>query len=103
MTHLTTFLLIALSTVAGLLSDRIGLPLPYMIGPLLTVGAVALALPHMLPEGYAFPARLRLVFIAAIGLIIGAQVTPELFANASRLSISFTALARRSEEHTSEL
>ncbi|MEM6586858.1 MAG: AbrB family transcriptional regulator [Pseudomonadota bacterium] len=92
MTHLTTIILIALGTLAGLGADWLGLPLPYMIGPLLTVGAVALTLPHVLPEGYSFPARLRLVFIAVIGLIIGAQVTPELFANASGLAISFAAL-----------
>ncbi|MEO0773122.1 MAG: AbrB family transcriptional regulator [Pseudomonadota bacterium] len=90
--HLTTLSLIILGTLAGLMADRLGLPLPYMIGPLLSVGAVALTLPHILPAGYAFPARLRLVFIAVIGLIIGAQVTPELFANASRLAISFAAL-----------
>lgn len=92
MTHLTTITLIVLGALAGLLADRLGLPLPYMIGPLLTAGSVALALPHFLPEGYTFPARLRLVFIAVIGLIIGAQVTPDLFANASRLVISFAAL-----------
>ena len=89
----TTFVLIALGALAGLLADRLGMPLPYMVGPLLSVGAVALALPHWLPAGYGFPARLRLIFIAVIGLIIGAQVTPELFAGAERLVISFAALA----------
>lgn len=88
----TTLALCVLGTIAGLLADRVGLPLPYMVGPLLASGTVALALPHVLPDGYGFPARLRLIFIAVIGLIIGAQVTPDLFANSSRLAISFAAL-----------
>ena len=88
----STAVLICLGALAGLLADRLGMPLPYMVGPLLAVGTVALGLPHWLPEGYSFPARLRLVFIAVIGLIIGAQVTPALFAGAERLVISFAAL-----------
>ncbi len=92
MRHVLTFLLCVLGTAAGVAADRLGLPLPYMIGPLLMAGTVAMALPHRLPDGYAFPTRLRLVFIAVIGLIIGAQVTPELFENADRLAISFGAL-----------
>lgn len=92
MRHLVTLALVAVGTFAGLLADRFGLPLPYMIGPLLSAASVALAVPHRLPRDYVFPAKLRLVFIAVIGLIIGAQVTPELFANASNLAVSFAAL-----------
>lgn len=92
MTHVTTLALITLGALSGVLADQLGMPLPYMLGPLLSVGAVAIGLPHVLPAGYGFPGRVRLVFIAVIGLIIGAQVTPELFANSTRLAISFTAL-----------
>ena len=92
MRFVTTVLLIILGTCAGWGADRLGLPLPYMLGPLLCVGAVALGLPHILPTGYSYPARLRLIFIAVIGLIIGAQVTPELFNDAPRLALSFGAL-----------
>ncbi|MEL7011654.1 MAG: AbrB family transcriptional regulator [Pseudomonadota bacterium] len=92
MAVLTTLILTLLGAVAGFLADRVGMPLPYMVGPLLSVGAVALALPHILPAGYSYPARLRLVFIAVIGLIIGAQVTPELFSDVPGLALSFGAL-----------
>ena len=50
------------------------------------------ALPHRLPEGYRFSHRLRTVFIGVIGLMIGAQVTPELFASAPEFVVTFTAL-----------
>lgn len=93
MMHVTTSALVLLGAVSGVLADRLGLSLPYMIGPLLTVGTVALCFAQHLPSGYTFPPRLRLVFIAVIGLIIGAQVTPELISNASGLAVSFAALA----------
>ena len=91
-TFVTTLILTLLGALAGFLADLLGMPLPYMLGPLLCVGAVALGLPHILPTGYSYPARLRLIFIAVIGLIIGAQVTPELFNDAPRLALSFGAL-----------
>ncbi|WP_135505404.1 AbrB family transcriptional regulator [Roseovarius aestuariivivens] len=89
---LATLGLLALSGLAGLAAARLGLPLPFLIGPLLVSGAVATGLPHRLPEGYRFPPALRLVFIAVIGLMIGAQVTSELFSAAPRLALSFAAL-----------
>ena len=87
-----TILLLVLSGFAGLAAEELGLPLPFLLGPLVASGTVATALPRTLPQGYVFPPWLRLVFIAVIGLMIGAQVTPGLFANVSRFFISFTAL-----------
>jgi len=87
-----TILLLALCGLAGLAAESLGLPLPFLLGPLIASGTVATALPRTLPRGYDFPHWLRLIFIAVIGLMIGAQVTPELFANAPRLAVSFTAL-----------
>lgn len=93
MRHVTvTIGLLSLSAIAGLAATWLGLPLPFMMGPLLASGTVALALPHRMPATYRFPPNLRLVFIAVIGLMIGAQVTPELFSGASRLAIGFAAL-----------
>lgn len=89
---LVTAALIALATLAGYAARALGLPLPFMLGPLVGVGLVATALPHRLPAGYVFPAHLRTAFIAVIGLMIGARVTPELFENAGRLGASLAAL-----------
>ncbi|WP_428516106.1 AbrB family transcriptional regulator [Roseovarius sp.] len=89
---LTTFILLALASVAAFAAQALGFPLPFMIGPLALSGAVATIFSARLPAGYRFPPQLRLVFISIIGLMIGAQVTPDLFGEASRLAISFLAL-----------
>lgn len=89
---ITTLALVMLGAGAGYVADTLGLSLPFLLGPLLAVGAVAMGVPHRLPAGYAFPNRLRFLFIAVIGLMIGAQVTPDLFADMSRLALSFAGL-----------
>lgn len=84
--------LIGLAAMAGVVAQVAGLPLPFLLGPLLSVGLVAALLPHRLPAGYAFPPGLRVTFIAVIGMMIGARVTPELFVNSGRLVASLAAL-----------
>lgn len=69
-----------------------GLALPYLLGPLLVTAAVATGLPRALPAGYCFPTALRVGFVAVIGLMIGAQVTPALFAGAHDVALSLGAL-----------
>ncbi|MFN3207957.1 MAG: AbrB family transcriptional regulator [Roseovarius sp.] len=88
----TTLVLLIMSCIAAFAAQAVGLPLPFMIGPLAVSGAVATALSHHLPTGYRFPPQLRLVFISIIGLMIGAQVTPDLFGQTSRLAVSFLGL-----------
>lgn len=89
----TTSLLLCLCALGGVAAQWAGLPLPFLIGPLLISAAIATIAPRHLPEGYAFPAWLRLTFIAVIGLIIGAQVTADLFHALPRLAASFSAMA----------
>ncbi|RKF17079.1 AbrB family transcriptional regulator [Roseovarius spongiae] len=89
----TTTLLILGAALCGHAASALGAPLPYMLGPLALTALVATLIPHRLPEGYLFPPALRLTFIAVIGLMIGAQVTPALFDNAGRLGVSAAALA----------
>ncbi len=88
----TTLILIAVAALAGIAAHWIGLPLPYLLGPLSVTALIATGLPTTLPAGYAFPNWLRMIFIAIIGLMIGARVTPELFVNAERLVASLLAL-----------
>ncbi|WP_299844183.1 AbrB family transcriptional regulator [uncultured Roseovarius sp.] len=88
----TTIILISISALAGIAAEWIGLPLPYLLGPLSVTALIATALPAQLPTGYTFPNWLRMIFIAVIGLMIGAQVRPELFADAGRLVASLLAL-----------
>ena len=71
-TVITTVALLALGLCGGLLALLVGLPLPYMLGSLVATAALALGVGRLLPDGYLFPQRLRLVFIALIGVMIGA-------------------------------
>ncbi|MEQ9258335.1 MAG: AbrB family transcriptional regulator [Roseovarius sp.] len=87
-----TLALVLMGAVSGLGAEALGLPLPFMLGPIAAAGTIATVLPGRLPAGYAFPHWLRLVFITVIGLMIGAQVTPELFSAMRQLALSFAAL-----------
>jgi len=89
----TTSALLGLCAIAGFVGQWAGLPLPFLIGPLLVSATLATALPRHLPDGYVFPNWLRVTFITVIGLIIGAQVTADLFQTLPRLGVSFSALA----------
>lgn len=89
---LTTLALLALSGPWGLAARALGVPLPWMLGPLIGATLVATLLSHRLPAGYAFPTWLRIGFIAIIGLMIGAQVTPALFSDARNYALSFGAV-----------
>ena len=88
----TTIALILIAALAGFAAERLSVPLPFLLGPLCVTALIATALPAALPDGYVFPNWLRMVFIAIIGLMIGAQVTPQLFENAGRLMTSTLAL-----------
>jgi membrane AbrB-like protein len=71
----------------------LSIPLPFMLGPLIATATLASSpASKLLPGSYTFPQSLRQSFIAIIGLMIGAQVSPELFQNAPRLALSIGAL-----------
>ncbi|MTJ04340.1 MAG: AbrB family transcriptional regulator [Sediminimonas qiaohouensis] len=91
-THLATLILICLGAIGGAVATLTPLPLPFMLGSLIMSAAVAIMAAHRLPAGYLFPQPLRLVFIAAIGVMIGAQVTPDLAALIPSMAISLAAL-----------
>lgn len=77
-----TALLIVFGFITGTLAAHYTvLPLPYMLAPLITAAFIALGFPKILPQAYVFSMRFRLIFIAIIGLMIGARVTPELVAS----------------------
>lgn len=88
----TTLVLLALASLAGVAAQALGTPLPYMLGPLAVSALVATALPGRLPANYRFPQRLRLLFLAVIGLMIGAQVTPALFSEAHHYALTLGAV-----------
>ncbi len=67
-------LAIALGTGAGVLAASIGLPLPWMLGPMIGVAAAAL-----LGAPIKGPDRLRPVVIPVIGVMLGSSLTVEVF------------------------
>ena len=84
--------LIALCILSSFAAQALGMPLPFLLGPLITSGVLAATAQRRLPAAFAGLTGLRIVFIAVIGLMIGAQVTPELFRDSHRLALSFAAL-----------
>lgn len=91
-TPLPTFLLIAFCGGIGFVAEWAGLPLPFLLGPLLASGLMSTLLSDRLPAQFPALTPLRTSFIAVIGLMIGTQITPELFAEAKALMASILAL-----------
>ncbi len=75
---LFTILLIILGTMGGGLAYHLHLPLPWMLGSLFVTALLCSFFPRSLPQNYKFPQKFRMIFVATVGLMIGAQVTPDL-------------------------
>ncbi len=91
-TILTTAMLIAAGTAGGFAASLIGLPLPFMLGALLTTSLMAVLTPRAIPVAYRAPTDFRALFIALIGLSIGSRVTWEVLVSLSAAIPSFIAL-----------
>lgn len=89
---LLTLGLLALGGVGGALVSPTPLPMPWLMGSLFATGAVAAVQGQNFPKGYHFPSGLRLGFVALIGALIGAQVDPEMLAQAGALWASLLAV-----------
>ncbi len=78
---------LSLGAVAGLLANYIGLPLPWMLGPMIanTIAAV-------LNAPIAPPNRLRPIVIPIIGVMLGSGITPEVVAALGDWMVSFLVL-----------
>lgn len=89
----TVLLTFALGLAGGWLAQLAGLPLPMLTGSLIAVGGAALA--GLRPLGHLpqMPQSLRMVFVPAIGVSIGAAFTPQILAEARQWWPSLVALA----------
>ncbi|SDE61027.1 AbrB family transcriptional regulator [Limimaricola pyoseonensis] len=78
---------LAIGAVCGWLAALAGMPLPWMLGPMIgnTLAAV-LALPVRGPD------RLRPLVIPVIGVMLGSAMSPEMFGAAGRYAASFALL-----------
>lgn len=78
--------------VAGVVFSRLGTPLPYMLGSLVFSAFMAVFLGDRFPAGYTFPVPMRHLFVGVIGVMIGAQVTPEIVALLPKMAVSVPAV-----------
>ncbi|RBI84063.1 AbrB family transcriptional regulator [Rhodosalinus halophilus] len=92
-TALAALALTAAGAAGGWVAGLAGLPLPWLIGSLAASALIVGLGGHRLPAGFRYPEPLRLSFIAVIGLMIGAQVTPDLATRLPGLAVSLAALA----------
>ncbi|MFP4239266.1 AbrB family transcriptional regulator [Rhodosalinus sp.] len=90
---LTALALTLAGAAGGWTAALLGLPLPWLLGSLAVTAALAGTLGARLPQDFRYPEGLRLAFIAVIGLMIGAQVTPDLAERLPGLALSLSALA----------
>lgn len=91
--HLTmTATIFAVGIAGGFAAKLAGLPLPMLLGSVLSVGALSIL--GVKPGGVSpkMPSWLRLIFIPLIGLSIGAAFTPEILHEARRWWPSLLAL-----------
>ena len=86
-------LLLALGLGGALVARQIGAPMPFMLGALAASAVMAGLFGARYPANYAFPTPVRLAFIGVIGVMIGSQVDPAMFANAGGVVVSLSVVA----------
>ena len=89
---LVTLALCALGGLGGFAASLLPLPLPWLLGSLAVTAALTMLAPRAVPPGYGFPQRFRVLFIAIIGLLIGAQVDAGSIESLPALAISLAAV-----------
>lgn len=92
-TILLTLLLTMLSGVGGLVAAVLHLPLPFMLGSLVTSGLIAVFGMQRLPDNYTFPMKFRVLFMIIIGVMIGTRVTPDVLTSLPGYLPSFVLLS----------
>lgn len=80
-----TAALLVLGTLGGGLTSLTGMPLPWMIGSLVSSALLVGFLPRVVPPAFRFSELFRMVFIGAIGAMIGARVDAEVVTRAHTL------------------
>lgn len=74
--HRETGLALVIGIASGILANALGMPLPWMLGPM--IGTTIAAMAHLPVRG---PDALRPIVIPVIGVLLGSSTTPALFGN----------------------
>lgn len=89
--RLTALLLLA-GTLGGALAAWAHVPMPWMIGSLAASALAVLLFQDGALKSYVFPNRLRITFIALIGVMIGTQAGPELLRDLRAVPVALVAI-----------
>ena len=81
----TTAFLLILGAAGGFVAEKVGLPMPWMLGSLLITALTVSWEKRVLPDKYEFPPNFRKFFIAFIGIMIGTQVNWSLISQAPQM------------------
>jgi membrane AbrB-like protein len=95
--HIT---LVLVGALGGIVAEKIGLPLPYILGSLLLVAVVAQGSAvlakdpdkALLPPDFKFNDHARSIFIGTVGMAIGTSITLDVLLSLPRAAYSFAAL-----------
>ncbi|MEC3862139.1 AbrB family transcriptional regulator [Mesobacterium sp. TK19101] len=90
---LLTVAILALSSLSGLIAQYLHLPMPFMLGSLLSTGLVISLGKNGPFRSYTFPMPLRTGFVTLIGVMIGTQVNAALLQQLAGLPLMLLALA----------
>ncbi|MEJ8572878.1 AbrB family transcriptional regulator [Microbaculum marinum] len=94
--HLTTFLktltTVAIGGVSGWVASRLGLPLAWMMGSMLTVGLIGMFGIKIGGHGVEVPHWLRTSMIPIIGVMLGSGFTPTVVAGIGEWWVTMLAL-----------
>jgi len=89
----TTAFLLILGSLGGFMAEKLGLPMPWMLGSLLITALIVSWKKRVLPDKYEFPPNFRKFFIAFIGIMIGTQVNWSLVSQAPQMVPSLTIIS----------
>ena len=87
-----TAILLAAGAVMGAVFQRLGTPLPYMLGSLFASALAVAFAQQRFPEGFVFPMKFRMLFVGVIGAMIGARLIPDVAALLPRMLVSIPAV-----------
>jgi len=90
---LITAVLLAIGAAGAALAAQTLMPMPWLLGALIAAALMAGTGQHGWLSGYSFPHPLRAGFITVIGVMIGAQVTPQLLGQIGALGYTLPAMA----------
>lgn len=89
---LQLFVILGSGLIGALAAKQLGLPIPFLLGSLIVTAALALTLAARTGQRLIYPKTMREFFVAVIGTMIGSTFTPEIFAMAPILGITFAAM-----------